>query len=93
MCANGCGAAYFPKWLRKSLSVIHEVACNEHDRDYEKGGNELDRIKADYRFAEKMAKTSIKFIFISALSLLMATVFFPMVRHFGMISFNYREKK
>ena len=37
------------KWL--SLFVKIEEKCNEHDNDYDKWWNYIDKIKADYKFA------------------------------------------
>lgn len=83
MCANGCGPAYFPEKYRRKLSRFHRDACNQHDLDYEKGGNEWHRLKADYLFAARMLDNW------HPAALLIAPLFFLFVRLGGWGSFNY----
>jgi len=83
MCANGCGPSYFPEKYRRKLSRFHKDACNKHDIDYSKGGNELDRLIADWRFGFRMLKKT------HPIAVLIAPLFFLFVRLGGWGSFNY----
>lgn len=87
MCANGCGPSYFSDSFRARLSKYHVSACNSHDAAYEQGGNELDRIKADYKFAADMMKKT------HPIAVLIAPIFFLLVRFGGWGSFKYGAKK
>lgn len=59
---NGIGAAWFPAWLRGTISLICPsliVVADIHDRRYTIGGTEEDRQDADREFernGERMAE-------------------------------------
>ncbi len=81
MCdANGCGASYFPQWLRSALNNLYEDACNEHDIAYGKGGSFKDRWLADVRFLWAMLKRNASCVFMALLTTIAVVPFYLCVR-------------
>lgn len=80
--------AYFLNSLAKQIG-FKESNANLHDKSYEKGGTERDRIEADVGFLERLLADSQG----SAWKRLCAYLFYFTVRIFGKPSFNYKKEE
>jgi len=53
--SNGCGSqVWYLRWLRPPHGKFFKTACNKHDVDYNVGGTEADRLKADQSLKIRM---------------------------------------
>ncbi len=64
--------------------------CELHDKDYDRGGTEKDRKRADERFEERLRERGIEVNKPKELGRI-ADLFYRMVRLFGWSRFNYRK--
>ena len=89
---NGCGAA--KSWLRPPYGIFFKASCDKHDVYYNKGGSEIDRLKADIFFfmfmivdTWKIEKRPKRFYY-----QLWSFIYFIGVRYRGHEHFTYKNK-
>lgn len=91
---NGCGPTWLPDWFPDGPDgKAFTPACNQHDEDYKKGGNMIDKIKADWRLLIS-AIQSVRYMDLKnrILGYLMAVIYFIAVFTFGWYkSFTWRK--
>lgn len=92
---TACGPAWAPQAVKNILfGWFFEASCIRHDKAYEKGGNELRRLKVDFGFFKAMMRDSLKTkSVVMPLKITTAVFFFLAVRIGGPLSFNYGSKK
>ena len=71
-------------WLGGECSFVPDLnvadCCRKHDMAYQQGGNEMDRLMADFEFRECILEKN---------SPIVAAIYFRGVRLFGWLFFNY----
>lgn len=68
---------------------FHDASCKIHDDNYEKGGERVDRMKADIGFLWRMCEDANKqeTLSLKRKAVYSAIIYFLLVRFFGWISF------
>ena len=88
---NGCGPAWLPLNVPDGPDGAFYGPCVFHDLDYQAGGSERDRLKADWRLYKRMiARCSLLPWYKRPLGWLWAGFFFVMVLCFGWTAFSYK---
>jgi len=89
---NGCGGKGS---IINPPNFMFTASCNHHDFNYWRGGTEVDRLKADWRFLKAMLRDSLYIenlaFFIS--HIVIACLYFIAVRIAGWNYFNYGKYK
>jgi len=92
---NGCGPSFFPAWLIALLfGWFFETSCRRHDFAYARGGSKADRKKVDQGFYKAMLRDAVRLddngeLVKAIVAILMARLFYVLVRGFGWLLFNY----
>lgn len=91
---NGCGGK---GGIINPPEFLFNASCNQHDFYYWRGGNWIDRLKADWGFYLEMLKdislaTKWYQILRKILYIFIATIYFFAVRLIGWKFFEYRDK-
>ena len=95
MSGNGCGPQWLPKWVKNALfDWFFEASCDKHDAGYAEGGDEARRKHCDVLFLAAMRRDTLKQRGINRLARwAQAYAFYFLVRLFGWMQFNYKDKK
>lgn len=90
---NGCGPNWLPKKVKDLLfNWFYESPCDDHDKAYRKGGNELDRWRADFVFLRSMLLNLFNIHPIAfPIAAVQALVFYLLVMLFGWTRFTYTD--
>lgn len=88
---NGCGLAWMPRWLvNLFFGWFFEASCRRHDFGYARGGSRADRYAVDVGFYASMRRDArLAPFFMRHFLLILAWLFFVLVRLFGWWRFNY----
>ena len=95
---NGCGPSWWPvkvkKFVHKYLmGWLFNASCGHHDFGYVVGGSELRRLECDLKFGRAIFLDAGRALCHAVLAVILAPLFFLLVRCFGWMSFNYGEPK
>ncbi len=89
---NGCGPSWIPCWLTNLLfGWFFKASCNKHDEGYIQGGDEIRRFECDWKFLKAMRNDINRLKWYGQPLLLVALVYYVLVRMFGWLYFNYRK--
>ena len=70
-----------------------EASCNKHDEGYTTGGDEARRKVCDDKFLDVMKRDTMRFKGLRrGIRFAQAYVFYAIVRAFGWMQFNYKDK-
>lgn len=91
---NGCGPWWLGTWIPDGPDNEFLCPCNRHDLDYDEGGRELDRWRADWfllvRCVNNLARVRW---YLWVPGLCWALFFYLCVVAFGWTTFNYKRLK
>lgn len=93
---NGCGACSgFLGWLKPPHHEFFQHECALHDELYNMGGNEQDRLKADFALYQDMVAHSLDYFKgrkagSQTWFVVLSYLYYKAVRLFGKSQFNYK---
>lgn len=93
--SNGCGCeSGWLRWFRPPYAKLFYAACCVHDDDYDRGGDEYMRLRADYGLYMRMLAIIERGDYsrmMAAWLRMWAWLYYKSVRMFGSEYFNYWE--
>lgn len=92
---NGCGPGWMPRWLTWCFfGWFFEASCDKHDAGYKHGGDEVRRFECDWKFLQAMRRdVKRRKRYQRPIAIIVAYVYFGLVRILGWTRFHYTAKK
>lgn len=90
---NYVGLKLLQKHFKPIFWFIFSASAKQHDEDYERGGDKMDKLTTDVGFFWRMLSDANKQETFSRkrLAVYIAIIYFLFVRVFGWIGFNYKK--